>query len=51
MKELGNTAPVRHFGLPPTTKIIYKWRRQEKKLQDFKKLNSLFIHIQQNGLT
>jgi hypothetical protein len=51
LKELGNTAPVRHFGFPPTKKMIHKWRRQEKKLRDFKKLNSLFIHIQQNSLT
>ena len=51
MTELGNTAPVRHFGLPPTKKMIHKWRRQEKKLWNFKKLNSLFIHIQQNGPT
>ena len=51
MKELGNTATVSHFGLPPTKKMIHKGRRQEKKLRNFKELNSLFIHIQQNCLT
>jgi hypothetical protein len=43
-KELGNTAAVRYFELPPTKKIIHKWRRHEKKLLESKKLKSFYTH-------
>jgi hypothetical protein len=52
MKELGNTAAVRYSELAPTNKNDYVSEEgKRKKLLDFKKLNSLFIYIEQNGLT
>lgn len=34
-KEHGNRAAERHFGPPPTEKMIRQWRKQEEELSEF----------------
>jgi hypothetical protein len=36
-KEHGNRAAKRHFGSPPTEKMIPEWRKQEGELQKLQK--------------
>lgn len=42
-KQHSNRAVKRHFGPSPATKLVCKWRKQEKELQKLKK-NKLSFH-------
>jgi len=45
-KEHGNRAAERHFGPPPTEKMICEWRKLEEKLQQLEKNKHSFrMHI------
>ena len=41
-KEHGNRAVERHFGPPPTEKMIQEWRKQEDQLQKMDKTKQCF---------
>ena len=41
-KEHGNRAAERHFGPPPTEKMIQEWRKQEDQLQNMDKTKQCF---------
>jgi hypothetical protein len=41
-KDHGNRAAARHFGPPPTEKIIRVWRKQEEELQKLGKKKHYF---------
>ncbi|KAF6081661.1 hypothetical protein HJG60_008709 [Phyllostomus discolor] len=41
-KEYGNRAAERHFGPPPTEKMIREWRKQEDQLQKTDKTKQCF---------
>jgi hypothetical protein len=42
VKEQGNQIPKRHFGSPPTKKIICEWRRQQDELKKPQKKRNTF---------
>uniref|UniRef100_A0A8C8RNE1 HTH CENPB-type domain-containing protein n=1 Tax=Pelusios castaneus TaxID=367368 RepID=A0A8C8RNE1_9SAUR len=42
-KEHGNRAAKRHFGPPPTEKMIREWRKQEDQLQKLDKTKHTFL--------
>jgi len=45
----GNQANERHFGSPPTEKIIQEWRKQRKDLIKADKSKKLYFHVLLNG--
>lgn len=49
-KEHGNRAAERHFGPPPTEKMIREWKKQEEQLKGLSKHKKKhFVHTYQNG--
>jgi len=46
----GNRAAERHFGSPPTEKMIREWRKQRKDfIKADKREKKLYIHVLLNG--
>ena len=45
----GNQAADRHFGSPPTEKIIQEWRKQRKDLIKADKSKKTLCHVLVNG--
>ena len=46
----GNRAAERHFGSPPTEKMIQEWRKQRKALiKADKSKKKLYVHVLLNG--
>jgi len=45
----GNQAAERHFGSPPTEKMIREWMKQRKDLIKADKSKKLYVHVLLNG--